>query len=105
MYSSVTHQVFEQVQALQDDLLVSHLLHLQLVQVVDGEVQETLAHHVVVHEEVGVRVDAVVQTCKKQSKLRQKLSLKFFQQMIQRETSTRMSSLKTRVLLQINITL
>ena len=56
------HQVFEHFQGFQDDLLVAELLHVQLEEVVHGEVEQRLPGHVVVDEEVRVRVDDVVQT-------------------------------------------
>ena len=44
---------------------MTDFLHLELVEVVDGDVQETTACHVVVEEGVCVRVDGVVQACTK----------------------------------------
>ena len=43
---------------------MSDLLDVQLVEVVDGEVEQAAPGHVVVQEEVRVRQDAVVQPCK-----------------------------------------
>ena len=40
---------------------MSELLHVEFVEVVDGEVEESVAGHVVVEEEVGVRQDHIVQ--------------------------------------------
>ena len=58
--SEVTHQIFQQFERLQDDFLMSELLHLQLVEVVHGQAEQGLAGHVVADEEVGVRVDDVI---------------------------------------------
>ena len=41
---------------------MADLLDVQFVEVVDGEVEEAAARHVVVEEEVRVRQDAVVET-------------------------------------------
>ena len=41
---------------------MADLLHVQLVEIVDGEVEQAAPCHVVVQEKVRVRQDAVVET-------------------------------------------
>ena len=52
-------------QAFENDFLMAHLLHVQLVEVVDGDVEQTAAGDIVVDEEMTVGKDWIVQTCDK----------------------------------------
>ncbi len=52
------------IQAFQNDFLMTQLLYVELVEVIDGDVEETSPGHVVVDEVVSVRVDGVVESLK-----------------------------------------
>jgi hypothetical protein len=43
------------LKAFENDFLMSHLFHVQLVEVVDGDVEQTTAGDIVVDEEMAVR--------------------------------------------------
>ncbi len=55
--------------AFQNDFLMAHLLHVQLVEVIDGDVEQAAAGNIVVDEEMTVRKNWIVQTCGKQRKI------------------------------------
>jgi hypothetical protein len=50
-----TYEVFKVLKAFENDFLMSHLLHVQLVEIVDGDVEQTAAGDIVVDEEMTVR--------------------------------------------------
>ena len=47
---------------LQDNFLMAELFDVELVEVVDGDVEQATASHIVVDEIVAVGIDRVVQT-------------------------------------------
>ena len=47
---------------LQDNFLMAELFDMELVEVVDGDVEQATAGHIVVDEIVAVGIDRVVQT-------------------------------------------
>jgi hypothetical protein len=52
------------IQAFQNDFLMTQFLDVELVEVVDGDVEESAPSDVVVDEVVSVRVDGVVEAWK-----------------------------------------
>ncbi len=52
------------IQAFQNDFLMTQFLYVELVEVVDGDVEETAPSDVVVDKVVSVRVDGVVEAWK-----------------------------------------
>jgi hypothetical protein len=50
-----TYEVFKMFKAFQNDFLMAHLLHVQLVEVIDGDVEQAAAGNIVVDEEMTVR--------------------------------------------------
>ena len=52
-----TYEVFKVFQAFENDFLMPHLLHVQLVEVVDGDVEQAAAGDIVVDEEMTVGED------------------------------------------------
>jgi len=57
------------LKAFENDFLMSHLLHVQLVEVVDGDVEQTAAGDIVVDEEMTVRKYWIVETCEKRREM------------------------------------
>ncbi len=55
------------LKAFENDFLMSHLFHVQLVEVVDGDVEQTTAGDIVVDEEMAVRKYWIVETCEKKT--------------------------------------
>ena len=56
--------MLEQIDAVQDDLLMPDLGHVQFHQIVRAEQQQSTAVYLVVEEEVHIRLNAVLQTCR-----------------------------------------
>ena len=56
------HQVSEMLKSIQDNFLMSELFNMELVEVIDGDVEQALASHIVVDEVVAVGINRIVQT-------------------------------------------
>ena len=66
-YNLKTYQVSEMFKPLQDNFLMAELFDVELVEVVDGDVEQATASHIVVDEIVAVGIDRVVQAWNDQS--------------------------------------